>query len=112
MKSWTSVFQFAIEIISYCEMLEERRKYIISRQLLKSGTSIGANVRAAQSPQSRADFISKMTIALKEAREAAYGLELCRACPSYLDPVALTPKINSIRNLLGKITFNSRKGRS
>jgi four helix bundle protein len=53
-------FQFAIEIVKYCEILEERRKYVISRQLLKSGTSIGANVREAQSPQSRADLTISM----------------------------------------------------
>jgi len=103
-------FQFAFEVIQYCEILEEGRKYVISRQLLKSGTSIGANVREAQAPQSRADFISKMTIALKEAHETAYWLELCHACPSYPNPTELTPMINSIKSLLGKITYNGKRG--
>ena len=52
-------FEFAIEIIAYCEKLEAKRKYVIAHQLLKSGTSIGANIREAQHPHSRADFIAK-----------------------------------------------------
>src|SRR5664279_6380427 len=68
---------FAISIVKYCESLSEKRKFIISNQLLKSGTSIGANVFEAQFPESRADFIHKMKIALKEANETLYWLLLC-----------------------------------
>ncbi|NLB91853.1 MAG: four helix bundle protein, partial [Bacteroidales bacterium] len=53
-------FEFALEIIEYSELLESERKYVIARQLLRSGTSIGANVREAQSSESRADFIHKL----------------------------------------------------
>ena len=60
-------FQFALDIVQFCELLEENRKYLISRQLLKSGTSIGSNVREAQNAESKADFIHKMKIAAKEA---------------------------------------------
>ena len=59
--------EFAIEIVKYCDILEERRKYVIVRQLLKSGTSIGANVREAQNAESKSDFIHKFKIPAKEA---------------------------------------------
>ena len=52
--------QFSLKIISFCEELETNRKYIIARKLLKSGTSIGANVREAQNAESKADFIHKL----------------------------------------------------
>lgn len=66
-------FDFALQIISYCEQLEEKRKYVIARQLLKSGTSIGANVREAQNSESNQDFIHKLKIAAKEADETHFG---------------------------------------
>jgi four helix bundle protein len=50
-------FQFAIKIVLYCELLEDKKKFVVSRQLLRSGTSIGANVREAQNAESKADFI-------------------------------------------------------
>jgi len=62
-------FQFALKIVAYCEILEEHRKYVISRQLLKSEASIGANIREAQNAESKADFIHKLKVAAKEADE-------------------------------------------
>ncbi len=68
---------FAIRIIKlYRFLCEEKREFVISKQLLRSGTSIGANCREASRAQSKPDFISKMNIALKEADESAYWLEL------------------------------------
>ena len=68
---------FAVRIIKlYKYMAEEKREFILSKQLLRSGTSIGANCREAHRAQSAADFISKLGIALKEAEESAYWLEL------------------------------------
>ena len=68
---------FAIRIIKMYQFLsEEKKEYILSKQLLRSGTGIGANCREAARGQSKADFISKMNIALKEADETAYWLEL------------------------------------
>lgn len=73
-------FQFAIRIVNLCKLLRtERREYTLSGQLLKSGTSIGANISEAQHAQSRADFLSKLNIALKEATETKYWLRLLRA---------------------------------
>ena len=73
-------FQFAIRIVNLCKQLRlERHEYILSNQLMKSGTSIGANVSEAQNAQSRADFLSKLNIALKEASESKYWIRLIHA---------------------------------
>jgi four helix bundle protein len=101
-------FDFALEIIEYCEKLEELRKYVIARQLLKSGTSIGANVNEAQNAESKADFIHKLKIAAKEADETKYWLKLCNLSKYYPDPVELFDKINSIINVLSKIISSSK----
>ena len=68
---------FAVRIVRLCRYLtEEKCENVMSKQVLRSGTSIGANIREANSAQSKADFISKMAIALKECDETAYWLEL------------------------------------
>jgi four helix bundle protein len=69
-------FQFALEIIHLYIRLQEQREYVLSKQLLRSGTSIGANVEEASGGQSRKDFLAKMYIAYKEARETKYWLRL------------------------------------
>lgn len=71
-------YAFAVQIIKLCKKLEETKEYVLAKQLLKAGTSIGANVEEAIAGQSRADFISKMSIASKEARETNYWLRLLR----------------------------------
>ncbi|MDU1442527.1 MAG: four helix bundle protein [Clostridium cochlearium] len=69
--------KFALKIIKLYKMLtKEKKEYIISKQLLKSATSIGANIREAQFAESKKDFISKMSIALKETGETLYWIEL------------------------------------
>ena len=96
-------FEFAVDIIEFSELLEEHKKYIIARQLLKSGTSVGANVRESQNCESSADFIHKLKIAAKEAEETEYWLLLCeraKKCP--YDPVLMT-KLISIKKLLSSI---------
>lgn len=68
---------FAVRIIKLSQYLvSEKREYVLSHQILKSGTSIGANLREAEFAQSKKDFISKVSIALKEAAESEYWLEL------------------------------------
>mgnify|MGYP000869971896 FL=1 len=69
-------FLFAIEIVSLYKILVERKEFVLSKQLLRSGTSIGANVRESEHAQSKADFIHKLSIALKEANETEYWLDL------------------------------------
>jgi len=72
-------FDFAIKIIDLYKYLRyEKKEYVLSKQLLRSGTSIGANVEEAQAAQSKKDFISKMSISSKEARETHYWLRLLR----------------------------------
>lgn len=73
----TKTESFAIKIIKFCKILsEEKREFVISKQLFRSATSIGANVRESHNAQSKANFINKLSIALKEADETAYWLEL------------------------------------
>ena len=73
---WDEAFSFALQIMALAKMLSQDKEYDLSSQLWKAGTSIGANVEEAQAGQSRADFLAKMTIASKEAREALYWLRL------------------------------------
>lgn len=68
---------FAVRIVRLCRYLEdERREFVISKQILRSGTSVGANVRESRNAQSEADFISKLSISLKEADETQFWLEV------------------------------------
>ncbi len=70
-------FEFALNIVKvYKQLTEDKREYVLSKQLLRSGTSIGANIREAQNAQSRADFIHKLSISQKECDESLYWLEL------------------------------------
>ncbi len=70
-------FEFSLKIIDLYKFLHyEKKEYVLSKQLLKSGTSIGANIEESQAAQSKKDFISKMSIASKEARETHYLIEI------------------------------------
>ena len=73
-------FEFALRIVKLARFLEtDKKDWVLSRQILKSGTSIGANVRESRFAQSTADLVSKLTIALKEPEETEYWLELLTA---------------------------------
>ena len=69
-------FDFALEIINLYRQLIIQKEFVLSKQLLRSGTSIGANIEEALAWQSKKDFISKMSLASKEARETKYWLKL------------------------------------
>ncbi len=69
-------YQFALAVIKLYRRVQEQREYVISKQLLRSGTSIGANVEEAIAAESRRDFVHKMALASKEARETVYWLRL------------------------------------
>ena len=72
-------FIFAVRIVKlYKYLCSKKKEYVLSKQLLRSGTSIGANINEAQDAQSKNDFISKLSISLKEARETKYWIELLR----------------------------------
>lgn len=78
-------FEFAVLIIDLVKRLQENKEFIISNQIGRSGTSIGANINEAEYAQSKADFISKLKIALKEANETEYWLKLLRETFSLAD---------------------------
>lgn len=101
--------EFALEIIEYAELLEAQKKYVISHQLLKSGTSIGANINEAQSCESRADFIHKLKIAAKEAQETSYWLTLCNKVNTYPSNLSLPVKLEEIQRLLSSIISSSKR---
>lgn len=102
-------FEFALEIIEYSELLDSNRKYVIARQLLRSGTSIGANIQEAQSSESRADFIHKLKIAHKEAIETNYWLLLCEKAENYPSPpIGMKGMMLSIQKLLNKIISSAK----
>lgn len=103
---------FALNIIDYCEILEGKRKFVVANQLLKSGTSIGANVHEAQNPSSNNDFINKIKIAAKEAEETKYWLYLCEHAKSYPFDENLKTKIEEISLILYKILSTSIKNKN
>ena len=102
-------FDFSLMIIDYCEILNENKKFVLSNQLLKSGTSIGANAMEAQNAESKADFIHKMKIAAKEAEESQYWLWLCDYSANYPDCKLLINKLEDINKVLGKILSTAKK---
>lgn len=99
---------FSLSIIKYTEVLEQNRKYVIANQLLRSGTSIGANVFEAQNAESRADFIHKIKIAAKEASETLYWLMLCERSAYYPFDQALTNHLSEIIRILSRIIATSK----
>jgi four helix bundle protein len=101
-------FQFALDIIKYCEILQENKKFVIANQLLKSGTSIGANIREAQNAESKADFIHKFKISAKEIEETTYWLELCKFSDGYPNAHNLIEQLNNISRIVNKIIITSK----
>ena len=101
-------FRFALKIVLACEILEERRKFVIGRQLLKSGTSIGANIREAQGAETKADFIHKMKIAFKEAEETEYWILLCLKSPNIEIDEDLLTELNELKKILSKIISTAK----
>ena len=85
------------------------KKFTLAKQLLKSGTSIGANAMEAQNAESKADFIHKFKIAAKEAEETNYWLMLCDYSKTYPDCKELIAEIESINNVIGKIISSSKR---
>ena len=105
-------YDFAIKIIElYKYLIETKKEFILSKQLLRSGTSIGANIEEALGGQSKKDFISKLSIAYKEARETKYWLSLLRES-KYMTQEELSPAFDSceeILKILGKIQKTSKE---
>jgi four helix bundle protein len=104
----TKTFDFALQIIKYCELSHNQKKFVISNQLLKSGTSIGANIREAQNSESKNDFIHKFKISAKEIEETNYWLLLCKHSESYPNCDELIEKLKEIENITNKIIITSK----
>ena len=102
-------FDFSMLIIEYCEGLESQKKFVIARQLLKSGTSIGANAMESQNAESKADFIHKVKIAMKEADETEFWLFLCNELENYPNSDELLNDIFEILKITNKIIATSKK---
>jgi four helix bundle protein len=102
-------FEFSLMVIQYCELLEEKRKFVIAKQLLRSGTSIGANCMEAQNSESKADFVHKMKIAAKEAEETQYWLLLCSYSTNYPDCQLLLSKLEELSKVLSAILTTSKR---
>ena len=107
-------FQFAVRIVRLSDYLKEKkREFTLSKQLLRAGTSIGANVTEAQDAQSKKDFVSKISIALKEAKETRYWISLLQAT-DYLPKnhhkiTSLNSELDSIIRLLSSILISSKR---
>lgn len=96
-------FKFSLEIIEFIEHLEKINRQVLAIQLLKSGTSIGANVKEAQSAESLRDFLHKLKIAQKEVEETEYWLLLCLHSRKLPSPTIELDTLLSIRKVVGKI---------
>ena len=107
-------FVLAVEIVKLTKKLrEDRRELVMSKQLLRSGTSIGANVREGEHAESKADFIHKMSIALKEANESDYWIDLLFES-EYLDRneyLAIRNELTPVLKLLRAIVKSSKENR-
>jgi four helix bundle protein len=102
-------FEFAKDIVVFCELLEEKRKFVFAKQIIRAGTSIGANIKEAQNSESKADFIHKLKIALKEADELEYWLFLCNECEGYPNADNLLEKLHQILKITTKIIHSSKQ---
>ena len=99
---------FGIEIVKFCELMEEKKKYVVAKQLLRSGTSIGANVFEAQHAESKADFVHKMKIAIKEANETLYWLFICERSENYPTNSSLKQMAEELIRIISKIIISSK----
>jgi four helix bundle protein len=102
-------FQLALDIVDFAEKLENEKKFVVARQVLRSGTSVGANVREAQSAESAKDFLHKMKIAAKEAEETEYWLLICKHSKNYPDCDSLLLNIKEVIKILNSIIHSINK---
>ena len=105
-------FDFAVRVVKlYRYLCDEKKEYVLSKQLLRSGTNIGANIREALHGQSKKDFISKMSISLKEANESLYWIELLQAAEilNESESKSIHNDCNEIVSLLVSIIKTSRR---
>jgi len=105
-------FAFAIRVVkAYKWLCESKKEYVLSKQLLRSGTSIGANVKEGLYAQSKKDFITKLTIALKEAAESEYWIELLSA-GDYLDKKTAASMLEDISEIMKLLTASVKTAKA
>lgn len=105
-------YKFAIRIVNlYQYICKEKKEFVMSKQILRSGTSIGAMIKEAEFAQSRADFISKMSIALKEASETDYWLSLLNET-GYIDLESYESLQNECSELLKMLVASVKTSKS
>ncbi len=102
-------FDFSLLIIEYAEQLNEMNKFVLSNQIIKSGTSIGANVKEAQNAESKSDFIHKFKVAAKEADEVEYWLLLAQYSKFYPETTTLLNQLTEIQKKINKIIQHQKK---
>jgi len=100
--------EFSLAVIEYTELLEFNKKYVRARQLLKSGTSMGANVHEAQNAEGKIDFIHKFKIAAKEVEETKYWLVLCQNSKTYPSCEHLVSSLGEIDKIITRIIAASK----
>lgn len=108
----SKAYSFALDIIKvYKYLATEKKEYVLSKQLLRSGTSIGANINEAISGQSKRDFVHKLSISLKEARETSYWLNLLKDSDyiSISDFNNLITKCNEVIKILSSIILTTKE---
>jgi four helix bundle protein len=104
-------FALAIRVVkAYKYLIEEKKEFVLSKQFLRSGTSIGANSEEAVGGQSKADFVSKLSVAYKEARETKYWIRLLNATNYFEDSQAesLLKDVEELLKIIGKIQITSK----
>lgn len=97
-------YSFALEIVELYKYLTFKKEFVMSKQILRSGTSIGANVEEAQAGQTKKDFVTKMSISAKEARETNYWLNLLRDSDYIKDYKNLNKLINDLNIIIKTLT--------
>jgi four helix bundle protein len=112
----TRAFDVGVRVVKFCEYLYARRgvSKLMAAQILAAGTSVGANVQEGQAAQSRADFIAKYSISLKEAREAAYRMRLLMAAEVVPAPrvATLVTDVEELAKMLGRAIVTAKRNRS
>lgn len=102
-------FYLSLQIIEFSDELNDCKKFAIANQILRSGTSVGANVREAQQAESKSDFVHKMKIAAKELDETAYWLQLCKLSKHYPYHEEIANTVVEIRKIINAIISLSKK---
>jgi four helix bundle protein len=103
-------FAFSLRVVKAYQFLSEKKEFVLSKQMLRSGTAIGAMVREAEQAESSADFVHKMAVALKEANETEYWIELL-AHSNYMDEkssISLKEDLTEILKLLTAIIKSTK----